>query len=149
MDNVLHTKFGTAKIRERNLDGEIVEREPTNPLLKDDLLVENAELCHKIDNLELTLTLVCAKEMSAIPTTELLMELGSRLHMFENKAEKYEKLLVKHKKASNLIADLKKENDDLKSTLAYRSNQLVLMEQLIDDLGSEEMDRQMGEILND
>ena len=37
----------------------------------------------------------------------------------------------------------------IKSTLAYRSNQLTLMEQLIDDLGSEEMKRQMEEILND
>ena len=40
-------------------------------------------------------------------------------------------------------------NDDLKSTLAYRSNQLALAEQLVDDLGSEEMGRQMDVILND
>lgn len=44
---------------------------------------------------------------------------------------------------------LKKESDDLKSTLAYRSNQLALLEQLVDDLGSEEMGRQMDVILND
>lgn len=44
---------------------------------------------------------------------------------------------------------IEKKNDDLKSTLAYRSNQLALMEQLIDDLGSEEMKRQMESILND
>ena len=37
----------------------------------------------------------------------------------------------------------------LQSTLAYRSNQLALMEQLINDLGHEEMKRQMEEILND
>ena len=41
------------------------------------------------------------------------------------------------------------ENKELKETLAFRSNQLALMEQLIDDLGSEEMARQMEEILND
>ena len=39
-----------------------------------------------------------------------------------------------------------KENKELKETLAFRSNQLALMEQLIDDLGSEEMARQMEEI---
>lgn len=44
---------------------------------------------------------------------------------------------------------LKKESDDLKSTLAYRNNQLALLEQLVDDLGSEEMGRQMDVILND
>lgn len=42
---------------------------------------------------------------------------------------------------------LKKESDDLKSTLAYRNNQLALLEQLVDDLGSEEMGRQMDVIL--
>jgi len=42
-----------------------------------------------------------------------------------------------------------KEIERLQSTLAYRSNQLALMEQLIDDLGHEEMKRQMEEILND
>lgn len=41
------------------------------------------------------------------------------------------------------------ENKQLKSTLAYRSNQLTLMEQLIDDLGSDEMKRQMEGILNE
>lgn len=44
---------------------------------------------------------------------------------------------------------LEKEKEQLKSTLAFRSNQLALMESLIDDLGSEEMKRQMREILND
>lgn len=44
---------------------------------------------------------------------------------------------------------IEKKNNDLKSTLAYRSNQLALMEQLIDDLGSEEMKRQMEGILNE
>ena len=43
--------------------------------------------------------------------------------------------------------ELEKENKELKETLAFRSNQLALMEQLIDDLGSEEMARQMEEIL--
>ena len=50
---------------------------------------------------------------------------------------------------------LEKENEQLKSrngnlleTLAFRSNQLVLLEELIDDLCSEEMVKQMGEILN-
>ena len=42
-----------------------------------------------------------------------------------------------------------KKIERLQSTLAYRSNQLALMEQLINDLGHEEMNRQMEEILND
>jgi len=43
---------------------------------------------------------------------------------------------------------LKSRNGNLLETLAFRSNQLVLLEELIDDLGSEEMVKQMGEILN-
>ena len=42
-----------------------------------------------------------------------------------------------------------KKIERLQSTLAYRSNQLALMEQLINDLGHEEMNRQMEEILYD
>ncbi len=45
--------------------------------------------------------------------------------------------------------ELKDKNSRLQETLAFRSNQLALMEQLIDDLGSEEMSRQMELILND
>jgi len=45
--------------------------------------------------------------------------------------------------------ELKHKNSQLQETLAFRSNQLALMEQLIDDLGHEEMKRQMEEILND
>lgn len=45
--------------------------------------------------------------------------------------------------------ELKDKNSRLQETLAFRSNQLALMEQLIDDLGSEEMARQMELILND
>lgn len=47
----------------------------------------------------------------------------------------------------DLLAKKNREIERLKSTLAYRSNQLALMEQLIDDLGHEEMKRQMEEIL--
>lgn len=43
--------------------------------------------------------------------------------------------------------ELKDKNSRLQETLAFRSNQLALMEGLIDDLGSEEMARQMEEIL--
>ena len=45
--------------------------------------------------------------------------------------------------------ELSEMNEQLKFTLAFRSNQLALMENLIDDLGSEEMKRQMEVILND
>ena len=43
---------------------------------------------------------------------------------------------------------LVKEKERLKDTLAFRSNQLALMEELIDDLGTDEMCREMEDILN-
>ena len=43
---------------------------------------------------------------------------------------------------------LRKEKEQLKDTLAFRSNQLALMEELIDDLGTDEMCREMEDILN-
>lgn len=46
------------------------------------------------------------------------------------------------------IDKLRKEKEQLKDTLAFRSNQLVLMEKLIDDLGTDEMCREMEDILN-
>lgn len=39
------------------------------------------------------------------------------------------------------------KNKEIKEILAFRSNQLALMEKLVNDLGSEEMARQMEEIL--
>jgi len=52
-------------------------------------------------------------------------------------------------KLNNVNKELKDKNSQLQETLAFRSNQLALMERLVDDLGSEEMARQMEEILND
>lgn len=46
------------------------------------------------------------------------------------------------------IDKLRKEKEQLKDTLAFRSNQLALMENLIDDLGTDEMCREMEDILN-
>lgn len=46
------------------------------------------------------------------------------------------------------IDKLRKEKEQLKDTLAFRSNQLALMETLIDDLGTDEMCREMEDILN-
>ena len=60
----------------------------------------------------------------------------------KNLSDDYEQLLKENK-------ELKDKNSRLQETLAFRSNQLALMEQLIDDLGSEEMARQMELILND
>ena len=94
------------KIKERNLDGEIVEREVINPSFEK-LQTENCELIQKINSLELTLSLVCAKELSTIPTSELIMELTSRMHVANDKAMKYDKLQVKHNKAAAYIAELK------------------------------------------
>ena len=46
------------------------------------------------------------------------------------------------------IDKLRKEKEQLQDTLAFRSNQLALMEELIDDLGTDEMCREMEDILN-
>ena len=46
------------------------------------------------------------------------------------------------------IDKLRKEKEQLQDTLAFRSNQLALMENLIDDLGTDEMCREMEDILN-
>ena len=56
---------------------------------------------------------------------------------------------ITDKELEKLVNHLLNQIESLQSTLAYRSNQLALMEQLIDDLGHEEMKRQMEEILND
>ena len=58
----------------------------------------------------------------------------------------YEKEIVKLIQKNK---ELKDKNSQLQETLAFRSNQLALMERLVDDLGSEEMARQMEEIWND
>ena len=60
-----------------------------------------------------------------------------------------EEVVDKLNKLNNVNKELKDKNSQLQETLAFRSNQLALMERLVDDLGSEEMARQMEEILND
>lgn len=47
----------------------------------------------------------------------------------------------------NKNKELKSKLFEIKNTLAYRSNQIALLENLIDDLGSDEMKRQADEVL--
>lgn len=95
-------------VTERNLNGKIVKRQYDLNKSYKDLQEEIWKLQTRISELELTLSLVSAKAMSTIPTQELITELTIRMHDNVKKAEKYDKLVVKHKKASNLIAELKK-----------------------------------------
>lgn len=59
------------------------------------------------------------------------------------------KLSEENEQLKSKNKELKDKNSQLQETLVFRSNQLALMERLVDDLGSEEMARQMEEILND
>ena len=91
------------KIKEKNLDGEIVSREiDTVTELKE----ENIELKNKIRDLDLTLSLLTAKELSTVRTEDLIMELQLRMNTCVKKAEKYDKLKAKHEKAAKIIAEL-------------------------------------------
>jgi hypothetical protein len=74
---------------------------------------------------------------------------GLKFGVAENLIAMLNGLTAKNKVLRKEIERLKTQKKQLQETLAYRSNQLALMEKLIDDLGSEEIARQMGEILND
>ena len=94
-------------IKERNLDGQIVEREIDTVT---ELKYKIIELEKENRDLDLTLSLVTAKELSTIRTEDLIMELQLRMGEHIKKARKYDKLVVKHKKAAALIAELKNNN---------------------------------------
>lgn len=53
------------------------------------------------------------------------------------------------KECFNLLEDIIKKNESLQETLAFRSNQLYLMEQLIEESESIDMIRKMEKILNE
>lgn len=88
---------------------------------------------------------VCADEHSADVVTTALNEVLEENEQLKESVWSWSKSY--HRVYEEKEMTLGRLND-IKSTLAYRSNQLALMEQLIDDLGSEEMKRQMEEILN-
>ena len=83
-------------------------------------------------------------------SVEELCNIASALHCkceeLKIVLEVYEDSLNKLEKENK---ELKDRNSQLQETLAFRSNQLALIERLVDDLGSEEMARQMEAILND
>lgn len=99
-------------IKERNLDGEIIEREVYNPTIEK-LQQEIFELEEENRSLDLTLSLVTGKELSTVRTEDLIIELQSRMIKHIEKSRKYDKLLVKHKKSARLIAELKSKNGDV------------------------------------
>ena len=53
------------------------------------------------------------------------------------------------KECFNLLGDIIKRNESLQETLAFRSNQLYLMELLIEESESMDMIREMEKILNE
>lgn len=94
-------------VRERNLDGKVITREYDLDKSYKELTNEIFELKNEIANLELTLSLVSHKQLSAVRTEDLIWELTSRMNTNIKKAEKYDNLVVKHRKAAALIAELK------------------------------------------
>ena len=96
-------------IKERNLDGKIVKRYVSNidKSSYKELSEEIQRLENELRNLDLTLSLVTASELSAVRTEDLIFELTSRMHDNIKKAEKYDKLQEKHKRAAAIIAELK------------------------------------------
>ena len=75
--------------------------------------------------------------------------LGSGIYDFQAENELCESYDENaYSKVVKKLNELHKEKEQLQDTLAFRSNQLALMENLIDDLGTDEMCREMEDILN-
>ena len=106
----------------------------------DELNDENQKLDEKI----------CSLTMDLIKTKSY-EQLEKELNRIKNENEQLKQDLGEYCDFSlhDVLDKKNKKIERLQSTLAYRSNQLALMEQLINDLGHEEMKRQMEEILND
>ena len=75
---------------------------------KKKLLLENNALRKENKQSTAMVEAVRKTELSKIPTDELAQELYSRMNKLDKLERNHEKLLVKHKTAANMIADLKK-----------------------------------------
>ena len=75
---------------------------------KKKLLLENNALRKENKQSTAMVEAVRKTELSKIPTDELAQELYNRMINFDKLERNHEKLLVKHKTAANMIADLKK-----------------------------------------
>lgn len=89
--------------------------------------------------------------LTQFQAVDRLNELAEEKEYYQIKSGKCEEELLKLRRDNEQLIqenkELKDKNNQLQETLAFRSNQLALMERLVDDLGSEEMARQMEEIL--
>ena len=94
-------------VKERNLDGEIIEREIETV---DELRKRISELNKENYELRLTLDLVTAKELKAVDTLDLLEELYYRVQGLEKMEKNHLKLLKKHERASRIIGELKRSD---------------------------------------
>lgn len=75
---------------------------------KKKLLLENNALRKENKQSAAMVEAVRKTELGKIPTDELAQELYNRMINFDKLERSHEKLLVKHKTAANMIADLKK-----------------------------------------
>lgn len=75
---------------------------------KNQLIKENFQLRSENNRCSDTIEAVRKQELTNIPTSELAAELYSRMNNLDKLEKSHEKLLVKHRTAANMIADLKK-----------------------------------------
>lgn len=77
---------------------------------KENLIKENFQLKCENNRCSDTIESVRKEELAKIPTSELAQELYSRMENLDKLERNHSKLLMKHKTAANMIADLKKEH---------------------------------------
>lgn len=117
-------------VQEINFDGDIIIRDKASnrPISIENLIMfantfhnsvqqvselkmENCKLENKIRDYDLTLTLVTANALKDARTEDLILELQCRMVGHIKKSRKYDKLEVKHRKASAYIAELKNQKN--------------------------------------
>ena len=76
---------------------------------KENLIKENFQLKCENNRCSDTIEAVRKEELGKIPTSELAQELYSRMENLDKLERSHSKLLVKHKTAANMIADLKEK----------------------------------------
>lgn len=115
----------------------------TSPIVDGKFAPTNEWLCNKLNELH-DENQQLKKEYNSLQRT------AYKIDAIAHEDREYsERLYKQNQQLEKENKELKDKNSQLQETLAFRSNQLALMERLVDDLGSEEMTRQMEEILND
>lgn len=77
---------------------------------KEQLIKENFQLRSENNRCSDAIKAVREQELAEIPTSELAQELYSRLNKLDRLERRHSKLLMKHKVAANMIADLKEKH---------------------------------------